>query len=49
MEIVTETNASGYQINWVKKASVEESARQAAANKVVAKEIFAMVQAAIDA
>ena len=46
--IVTETNASGYQINWVKKASVEESARQAAANKVVAKEIFAMVQAAID-
>lgn len=49
VEIVTENTTSGYKIKWVEKASVDESAKQSKANKVVAKEIFALIQAAIAA
>jgi hypothetical protein len=49
VEIVNEAASRGYQVKWVEKASLQDIAKQAAANRACARELLAMVQTAIDA
>jgi hypothetical protein len=49
VEIVNAAGCPGYQQKWVEKASVQEPAKQAAANRATAEELLALVLAAIDA